>query len=73
MELIDKTLNQPVTVDGIVNDLLHGSTDGEEVLVLFILKRYNTSASYITAPEEKRNPNTSSLKSEGVSGSYGSN
>lgn len=38
VELIDETLDQPIAVDGIVYDLLHGPTDGEEVLVLFVLK-----------------------------------
>ncbi len=37
IELINKTLDQPIAVDRIIYDLLHGSTDGEEVLVLFIL------------------------------------
>lgn len=48
VELIDETFDQPIAVDGIIYDLIHGSTDGQEVLVLFSLKqhihieRYNT-------------------------------
>ena len=38
VELMYETLDEPVTVDRIVYDLLHGSTDGEEVPVLFILR-----------------------------------
>lgn len=38
VELIDKTFDEPVTVDGIVHNLLHCAADGEEVVVLFILK-----------------------------------
>lgn len=37
VELIDKTLDQPVAVNRIVYNLLHGSTDGEEVIIFFIL------------------------------------
>ena len=39
VELVDETLDEPVAVDGIVYDLLHGSADGKELLVLFILER----------------------------------
>ena len=39
VELIDERLDQPIAINRIVYDLLHGSTDGEEVLVLFILKQ----------------------------------
>lgn len=38
VELTDKTLDEPVAVDGILDYLLHGLTDGQEVLILLILK-----------------------------------
>lgn len=52
VELIDKTLDEPVTVDRIIYDLLHGSTDGEEVLVLFILRQHVNN---VTEPKNKEN------------------
>lgn len=39
VELVDKTFDQPVAVDRIIYDLLHGSADGEKVLVFFILEK----------------------------------
>lgn len=39
VKLIDETFDQPITIDRIIYDLLHGSTDGEKVLVLLILKQ----------------------------------
>lgn len=38
VELVDKTFDEPVTVDRVVHNLLHCTADGEEVVVLFILK-----------------------------------
>lgn len=38
LELIDKTFDEPVTVDGVVHNLLHGAADGEEVVVFVVLK-----------------------------------
>lgn len=55
MELVDEALDEPVAVDGIVHDLLHGSADGEEVLVLFILQSPQDLQTF-TAPETGRNP-----------------
>ena len=52
VELIDKTLDEPVTVDGIIHNLLHGSTDREEVLILFILKQHINN---VTEPKNKEN------------------
>lgn len=37
MVLIDKTLDEPVAVNRIIYNLFHGSADGEEVFILFIL------------------------------------
>lgn len=53
VELIDEALDQPVAVDGIVYDLLHGSADGEEVLVFFILEKNKTTISDTTASENE--------------------
>lgn len=54
VELIDETLDQPIAVDRIIYDLLHGSTDGEEVLVLFTLKNKNkTTTRHYQTPKNK--------------------
>lgn len=38
VELIYETLDQPIAVNGIINNLLHGSADRQEVFILIILE-----------------------------------
>lgn len=46
MVLVDKTLDEPVAVNRIIYNLFHGSADGEEVFILFILvKKKKTNIS----------------------------
>lgn len=54
LELIDETLDQPVTIDWIVHNLLHGSTGGEEVLILLILQQQQTDITQTTIRQDQR-------------------
>lgn len=53
MVLIDKTLDEPVAVNRIIYNLFHGSADGEEVFILFILVK-----------KKKRKENISTIQTQ---------
>lgn len=38
LELVDEAADEPVAVHRVVHDLLHRSTDGQEVLILVVLE-----------------------------------
>lgn len=54
MVLVDKTLDEPVAVNRIIYNLFHGSADGEEVFILFILvKKKKTKENISTQTQRK--------------------
>lgn len=56
MVLIDKTLDEPVAVNRIIYNLFHGSADGEEVFILFILvkKKKKTKENISTIQTQRK-------------------
>lgn len=54
MVLVDKTLDEPVAVNRIIYNLFHGSADGEEVFILFILMKKKKTKENISTTQTQR-------------------
>lgn len=54
MVLVDKTLDEPVAVNRIIYNLFHGSADGEEVFILFILVKKKKTKENISTTQTQR-------------------